>query len=261
MTKKLNLVKSIVYQTALPAAGKVLCNRNQFINCIYYHDIVPENGYSYMRINKSLFEKQMRYLAEKGYRTYLFHELDDPKAIQFDKKSVLITFDDGWKSNHTFIFNLMKELGLKYNIFLAAGSINEDPDYLTWDEVEQMAGSGMCGFGAHTYDHVTCEDVSSIDFDRQVRMTDDLIELHTGHRPKDFCFPKGVYTADFIQKLEMDSAYSRIYTSDLNYSYERNGIIVFGRNAISNDESMKVFKNKVRGYYNVFQKLRGGLHG
>jgi len=253
----MNFIKKFLYKNVIPLVGKFCVRKNKIINVIYYHDVVKSHGDSYMRIELDKFKEQMRYLVDHGYKTFTFQELDSVDTLKYNKKNILITFDDGWLSNYTEIFEFMKERGLKYNIFLAAGSINNDPEYLTWDMITEMHKSGICGFGAHTYDHVVMNNLDTIDMQRQIQETNALVEAHIGYKPKDFCFPKGVYTTQTLQTMLETTPYTRLYTSDMDYSYVVAEKIVFGRNAISNEESNNIFINKVRGYYNVFQSISG----
>ena len=53
-------------------------------------------------------------------------------------------------SNYTRVFSIMKELNLKFNIFLEVGAIGNKKNYLTWDFINEMVESGLVGLGAHT---------------------------------------------------------------------------------------------------------------
>lgn len=251
----MNIIKKVLYQKAIPFVGKVLSGKNKYVQMIYYHDVVEGNGNSFMQINKDLFFKQMLYIKEKGYQTLLFSDLQ--KDSSFRKKSVIIAFDDGWKSNYTEIFDFMKNNGIKYNVFLAAGKIGTDENFLTPQEVKEMASSGIVGFGAHTYNHVTLEDISKIDPDEEFILTDKTIAEWTGEKPFDLCFPKGIYTNQSLSEMLKNTDYTRFWTSDLQYSEKIGEKTVFGRAAISNDEPFSVFKAKLRGYYNCFNRLKG----
>ncbi len=125
-----------------PLIGRMMLQNNIYVNVIYYHDIVRDKGYSFMRTNIGVFKHQMEWLAKNGYETLRFDDLN-VDTLRFKKKRVLIAFDDGWRSNYTEIFEYMKSLGLQYNIFLTMGEINNNPEYLTWDMVREMHDSGL----------------------------------------------------------------------------------------------------------------------
>lgn len=230
--------------------GRLFVCRNKYVNVIYYHDIVEGPGFSKMRTNIDVFKSQMQYLYDHGYRTLTFDELSSLENLKFSKKTVLIAFDDGWRSNYDAIFSFMKEKGIKYNIFLTAGEIGKNPEYLDWPQVREMHESGMVGFGAHTYTHPSMKDIKAIDWHREIEQANETISCEIGITPLDFCYPFGYYSEQSNVEIETKSSYQRIYTSEQMYSYKQNGKIIFGRNGIDNDDSLTVFFNKLAGYAN-----------
>ena len=253
----MNKIKLLVYNHVIPMIGRATKRRNKYINVIYYHDIVKDEAHGSQYMNLDTFKDQMEYLIKKGYKTYTFNEIDKEKNLFFDKKSVLITFDDGWLSNYDEIFSYMKEKGLKYNIFLEVGNIGVNEKYLDWTKVREMYESGIVGFGAHTVNHISMKDPQIDNYDFEINEANRVIERELGFIPVDFCYPYGYYSKDSNEYLTKNSTYQRIYTSDLRYSYEMNDKIIFGRNSVNSDESFKVFKNKLRGNYNIFCSIRG----
>ncbi len=250
ITKK--IVQVIDYHL-IPIFGKLCLSKNKYCNVIYYHDIVTGEGFSYMRTEKDVFIQQMNYLADNGYETLIFDDLDDALKLSFGKNKIIIAFDDGWRSNYTEIFDFMKSKNLKYNVFLTIGEIENNPEYLTWDMVREMHDSGLVGFGTHTFTHPSMADLSLINCQREVTEADDKFKKEIGYIPLDFCYPFGYYSEDSNLHLEKESSYKRIYTSQKMYSYEQNGKIIFGRNGISNDDSINIFRKKVKGNMNFLK--------
>lgn len=253
MLKKL---KKLLFDRFIPVVGAFCKNNNEYINVIYYHDIVNGNGYGSQKTNIELFKNQMQYIKNNGYKTFTFNELDSEDNIKYDKKSVLITFDDGWRSNYTEIFSFMKEIGIKYNIYLEVGNIDQNEEYLTWDMVREMYNSGMVGFGAHTYSHPDMSDISNINPTKEFDEANKRIMDETGITPKDFCYPFGKWSDKSNEYILENTCYTRIYTSNMLYSYQQNGKIIFGRNSINGDRPFSVFKNMLKGNYNIFDTLR-----
>lgn len=252
----MNYLKRYIFNHIIPSIGRLAINKNRFINVIYYHDIVDSVGQTYMRTNRIVFQRQMEILAVKGICTYTFEDLDKSRYNEiFNKNSVLITFDDGWKSNYE-ILPLMERLGLKYNIFLEVGKINVAPNYLTWNEIHKMQKSGIVGFGAHTLNHPNMSALGNYKFEEEIIQANAIIEEELGIKPNDFCFPFGAYNKDTLSQMVASGEYRRIYTSDMNYSYQDGESIIMGRNAINNDDSDAVFYAKTKGYYNIFKTIK-----
>lgn len=251
----MNPIKRFAYNHLIPFIGRLKVGKNKFVNVIYYHDIVTGEGQSFMRTNIDVFKRQMRYIADNGYKTLRFDELDDEKNLIFEKKKVIIAFDDGWLSNYAEIFDFMQSLGVKYNIYLTIGKIGKNSEYLTWDLVRQMHDSGLVGFGVHTFTHPHVADMTDIDPLLEFKQADAVFEKELGYQPLDFCYPYGSCSQKSHEYLTTQSHYKRIYTSAMMYSYEQNGCVIFGRNGISNDETFGVFKAKLNGCFNIWNQL------
>lgn len=253
----MNVLKRFIYNNIVPFIGYVFRRHNNYINVIYYHDIVEGEGYSFMKTNIDVFKRQMEYIASNRYHTLRFDDLQSENDEQYRRNNLIIAFDDGWSSNYTMIYDLMKDLGLRYNIYLSIGKIDNDPNYLTWDQVRTMHKSGLVGFGVHTYSHPDMSDLSMVDLDLEFTMADMLFEKELGYKPVDFCYPFGAYSEDSNEYISTNLNYKRIYTSRLMYSYRQNGKLIFGRSGISNEENFRIFKFKLKGYFNVWRKLFG----
>lgn len=256
----MNTLNKIIFQRVIPCLGRIFVGKNKYCNVIYYHDIVNCQGDTFMRTNIDVFKGQMRFLANEGYQTVRFDDLNENNTIQFQKKRVLIAFDDGWRSNYSEIFYFMKELGLRYNVFLTIGEIGNNSEYLSWNQVREMHHSGLVGFGVHTYTHPDMSKLDSVDLSVEIDKANMIFGEELGSSPLDFCYPFGYYSESSNHIIESKGCYRRIYTSRMMYSFEENGTIIFGRNGINNDWPFRVFRNQVNGYYNCFSKLYNFIH-
>ena len=65
-------------------------------------------------MTKEQFTKQMEYLHEEGYTTLTLPEFQAymEEEIDVPKKSVLITFDDGFKDNYINAYPILKKYDL-----------------------------------------------------------------------------------------------------------------------------------------------------
>lgn len=78
------------------------------------------------------------------------------------------------------------------------------PDILDWDQVSEMAASGLVRFGSHTRHHVRLGDAldPSLLLD-EVRTSREIIERHTHASAGLFCYPNGDYTPE-VKRLVQD---------------------------------------------------------
>jgi peptidoglycan/xylan/chitin deacetylase (PgdA/CDA1 family) len=76
-------------------------------------------------------------------------------------KPVLISFDDGYESNYIYAYPVLKRLSLKATINVITSAVppkttsSFDPrvlTYLSWDQMREMAASGLIDFQSHTRD-------------------------------------------------------------------------------------------------------------
>lgn len=106
-----------------------------------YHntaDFPREKYVPYDNVPPALFERQMGVLTKDSYNVVTLGELI---RIMRNKggippKTVVITFDDGYKSNYLGAFPILKKMGLRATFFLIADSIGMDQPFrhLLWDE-------------------------------------------------------------------------------------------------------------------------------
>lgn len=250
MRIKQRLVNTMLYDF-IPFLGWINVRKNKFCNVIYFHDIVEGEGYSLMKMPIDKFKRMMNYIVDNGYKPLRFDDLDKEENMKFNRKSIIIGFDDGWLSNYTEIFDFMKSKNIKYNIYLTVGEIGNNPEYLNWEQVREMHASGIVGFGAHTYTHPDMSDLAKINWDVEIEKTNAVFKEQLGYEPLDFCYPFGYYSEQSNLELEKRTNYKRLYTSDNMYSYEQNGVIVMGRNGIGDQYPFKYFKRQLKGFLNI----------
>lgn len=129
---------------------------------LMYHDI-RKSGDNADIISYENFERQIRFLKEEGYNTVDFNDLYNyvNKGVELPNKPILITFDDGYKSNYNLAYPLLKELNYKATIYPIGFSIGKDKykdtnekiiPHFSIDEAREMYESGLIDFGSHSFD-------------------------------------------------------------------------------------------------------------
>lgn len=129
---------------------------------------------------------------------------------------VVLSFDDGFADMYENAFPLLVERGLPFTLYLTTNPVetgtplsdrpNSDP--LTWDQVRDMVDSGLMTLGAHTHLHPDLRRTDPREIERDLSLSDDLIEARTGVVPRHFAYPFGYWSpeADTIVRERYDSA-------------------------------------------------------
>ena len=171
---------------------------------LMYHDVVEGDGSGCndWTITTGRLREDLQWMTDQGFTFYLPREL--AQGVPLAEKSVMITFDDGYASNYTLAYPLLKEFGAKAVISPIVRNIQEGvPGYLTWDMCREMAASGLVEFGSHTYDLHGADDQGirrlegecQADYEARVlpdlQTSVDLLSAELGQPVTFFAYPNG----------------------------------------------------------------------
>jgi peptidoglycan/xylan/chitin deacetylase (PgdA/CDA1 family) len=173
--------------------------RYQTVSVLSYHKIA-ESGSDGMTVTRSDFESQMRFLKENGYRVVTMDEFFDFLDFKGDlpEKSVVITFDDGWRSLYDLAFPILKRYGYPATLFISTNMITGSDKTLSWDQIREMAASGI-DMQCHTVDHrnlPTRKEGESFreyfeDVERELTRSTGVIEENLGKKARYLAYPYG----------------------------------------------------------------------
>lgn len=113
--------------------------------------------------------------------------------------SVVLTFDDGFADVHENAWPLLRERRLPFTLYLATAYVGATMHWdgstaraagpaLSWEQLAEMAGSGLCTVGNHTHTHARPESLDAAELDT----CSDIIERRLGVRPDHFAYTWGV---------------------------------------------------------------------
>lgn len=118
---------------------------------LMYHHVVPDGqACNEMTVTAGRFERDLQWLADNGYHTILPRELAEGRPIP--ERAVLITFDDGYRSNYTLAYPLLQKYQAKAAIAIMVWMQDLQADaFLSWDMCREMTASGLVEIGSHGY--------------------------------------------------------------------------------------------------------------
>jgi peptidoglycan/xylan/chitin deacetylase (PgdA/CDA1 family) len=138
---------------AIPAAPP-LPDDGSRVAILGYHELAENLPETAMRIHTSKFRKQMETVRDLGLNVISMEKFLAWKAGKADipKDSVLITFDDGWKSVYTDAWPVLRELGFPFTIYLYKSYVDGGGKALTTPMIEEMIAGGA-SVGSHSVSH------------------------------------------------------------------------------------------------------------
>ncbi len=176
---------------------------------LMYHHIQPtkdaaQKKQSGLNVDNGMFDLQMEYLKSHGYTTITAKQLIDSLRthVSLPKKSIVLTFDDGYKDNYTYALPIFKKYGVTANLMLATG-LMEGADYLSWDQVNEMKNNGVY-FTDHTWSHYGVGRGSQDKIKFEIETAKKQIEDHTGQHVDIFTYPYGSFSNAAISILQQD---------------------------------------------------------
>ena len=91
----------------------------QLVPILVYHNLAPQSK-GRMILSAKSFEEQMRYLRTHGYRVISLKEYVEFTSLkrQIPRRSVVLTFDDGYRSFLQYGYPVLKELGFSATLFI-----------------------------------------------------------------------------------------------------------------------------------------------
>ncbi|MDB4984243.1 MAG: putative xylanase/chitin deacetilase [Patescibacteria group bacterium] len=133
---------------------------HQNVTILVYHSFGPmmlkkeSKLQSHYRITSEDFDKQMKYLSDNNYHPVTFAELVTSfrNNTPLPEKAVVLSFDDGWKSQYQYALPILEKYKFKGTFFIITNYQGYGA-YMTWDDVIALDRAGM-DIESHTVHHV-----------------------------------------------------------------------------------------------------------
>jgi len=125
----------------------------QLVPILVYHNLGPQSK-GRLVLDADAFTEQMRYLKREGYRVVSLAEFVEWLRLkrQLPKKSVVLTFDDGYHSFRDHAYPVLKQLGFPATLFVYTDYVGAGRNALSWDELKSLAAEGF-DVQAHSKTH------------------------------------------------------------------------------------------------------------
>ena len=240
------------------------------IPVIMYHrviqDIDTESGKHGTYVTIDQFRDHMKILKKGNYIPITFEDLSKiPIHQRFEKKYIMLTFDDGYVDNYTYAFPILKEFGFKAVIYLVS-----DRTYNKWDVdltdekvfkmmdlpmLKEMRDSGLIEFGGHTLSHPRLSQLSDSEMKEEIFEDKKITEKKLNIKLNSFAYPYGDLD-DRAKKLVSEAGYPYAVATDSGSYCLSDDIFEIRRIGIFPTITNFGYKRKIHGNYNFIKIKR-----
>ncbi len=189
----------------------------KFPRILMYHMVskhVKNAKFNGLRVDSLEFEKQIKYLVENNWTFFTMSQLIEKKD-NLPKKSIAITFDDGYEDNFVNAFPILKKYNVKATIYIvvdrhdrewsskrkeknSSGELKNEPK-LSDEQIAQLIDSGLVEIGSHTMTHDNLPTLSIEDKIVEIRDSKTKIEEKFKIKCNSFCYPFGLYDKEDVK--------------------------------------------------------------
>ena len=128
---------------------------------IMYHSI-GENTGKYV-ISPKMLEEDLKTIKDMGFTTITSADLIAYKeqGTPLPEKCVILTFDDGYYNNFTYVYPLLGEYGMKAVLSVvgkfteeyseSSAPLNNNYSHITYEQIAEVSDSGLIEIANHSY--------------------------------------------------------------------------------------------------------------
>ena len=223
---------------------------------LYHHlaredELTPSDRNNDFVMSVEKFSEQMKYLYDNNYYTASLYELEryiNGKVI-LPEKTVVITFDDGYRSNTKYAYPILKKYDFRAAIFIVSSLIGEKVNVIeraNWGDLKNC--KDVFSYHSHSHNlHQQQRDGKSsfVVSDSSVIANDILISkalLSTSY----IAYPYG-QTSRAVKKALSESGYRMGFTTVAEYVKRKSDAYEVPRFTITPQTSQDVFEAIVTG--------------
>jgi len=222
-----------------------------------YHHIADEEKCSGVTVCVGQFEEQLDFLARNNFQVVSLKTLNEhmENGVRLAPKTVVITFDDGWKSTYEYGYPLLAKYNMPATLFVYTDFINARAG-LSWDELRELKDSGIFEIHSHSKSHANMPKIlnGSQPSDRSSFLQEEVdfpsraLQKQIGIAPFAFAYPYGAANSEIALYLdESDYRMGLTVTRGANPAYAYPYLM--RRTMIYGNDTIEAFAKKVSGIH------------
>ena len=217
-----------------------LINDNRGVPVLYYHS-VRDPAENEVTITSENLKKQLEYIKNQGYTTLTLNQFKNYllNNSSIPKKSILITFDDGYMDNYYNAFPILKSLNMVATIFCITSNL-DGSYYLSKEAINEMSSYGI-DIESHTVNHLKLDQLTYEEQLKELKESKSTLESITGKEVDAIAYPFGNFNDDSV-KAAKDAGYTLAFTTKRGLSDRNDNMLKLDRIYINSNYDMNTFK-------------------
>lgn len=222
------------------------------IPILCYHNFNPTKPGS-MNLTPKKFEAQIKWLKDNGFTIIPLKDAVDylqGKRTSLPLKAVVITADDGWQSDYTYMAPIVKKYNIPVTLFIYPETISHGKNAMTWEEIKTLQQTGLFDIQGHTYWHPNFKQEKKrlspekyADFVKvQLVKSKKILEDKVGHPIIFLAWPFGIYD-QYLEQEAAKAGYVMAFSIDGKSANKNFRPMAQPRYMIVDGLSMKAFTN------------------
>jgi len=210
-----------------------------------------------MTITTPVFEAQMKYLHDNGYKVITLRQLVDyyrGKAPAPGPKSVVIVEDDAHKSVYSDMLPIIKKYRFPVTVFAYPSAISNAKYAMTWDQMRDLKKTGLFDVQSHTYWHPNFKKerrkLSQAALDAfvttQLQKSKVRLEAQLGSKVDMLAWPFGIYD-DYLIRKATEAGYVATFSIERRHATASDSVFKLPRYLLVNADSGKAFVQLLEG--------------
>ncbi|XID75720.1 polysaccharide deacetylase family protein [Alkanindiges sp. WGS2144] len=230
---------------------------------LMYHMVrepIPAAKFNKLRVKPAEFEKQLAWMQAQGFHFVTMQELQKNWG-KHPKKTVAITFDDGYLDNLELAYPILKRYQAKATIYVVvdrhdrdwstykkahhnSGELAREPK-LNDEQVQLLANSDLIEIGSHTLTHANLNKLNDEVCFKELLESRLQLEQLIKHPVTSFAYPFGIYSMRDV-KLARQAGYQNAVTTQEGIDTEQADFMQLQRIKVSGKDGLLAFKCRIR---------------
>lgn len=246
-------IKELAVRIAAESFGG-LFRRQSTCGALTYH-YIGYRGTDKYSLSRETFVQHMNLLSDLGFRAIRSAELASGWREILSARAVLITFDDGYKSQLDAC-EILDRYRMTATFFVNSSRVGTK-GYLDWSDLHMIQAHGF-EIGSHSHNHVNLAHLTEAIAWREISKSKRTIEQSVGSQIVSFAYPygrRGAYS-DLTKSLLRRAGYSIAFTQNGGMISAKDDILEVPRMGIDSSDSLRILNLKLQGNYDMFRGLR-----